>query len=66
MNFAIHKMLIPTIRWVVTDLGNAIATSIGMDKAAITEEESAAGVFEQVSSLQQVFVTKSYSQVFID
>jgi hypothetical protein len=39
------------IRWVVTDLGNAIALAIGMKKASITEEESAIGVFEQVSSL---------------
>jgi hypothetical protein len=37
----------------MTDLGNAIAVAIGMEKAAITEEQSAAGVYEQVSSLRR-------------
>jgi hypothetical protein len=36
-----------------------------MEKAAITEEQSAAGVFEQVSSLSKVF-RQSYSPVVID
>ena len=42
-------MLIVDIRWVKTDLGNAIAVAIGMKEASITEEESAAGVLNQVS-----------------
>ncbi|KPI36203.1 Norsolorinic acid keto [Cyphellophora attinorum] len=34
--------------WVQTPLGNDIAKVIGMKEAAITEEQSAAGVFEQI------------------
>ncbi|KAH7305304.1 hypothetical protein B0I35DRAFT_114883 [Stachybotrys elegans] len=34
--------------WVKTELGNSIAKAIGMKEAAITEEQSAAGVVEQI------------------
>lgn len=42
-------MLIACGRWVKTSLGNGIAAAIGMKEAPVTVEESAAGVFEQVS-----------------
>ncbi|KAJ9608748.1 hypothetical protein H2200_006519 [Cladophialophora chaetospira] len=34
--------------WVQTPLGNSIATAVGMKEAAITQEVSAAGVYEQI------------------
>ncbi|KAI8663509.1 hypothetical protein NCS57_00952200 [Fusarium keratoplasticum] len=36
--------------WVKTSLGNAIAETLGMKEAPTTQEQSAAGIFEQVSS----------------
>ena len=35
-------------RWVKTSLGNAIAETLGMKEAPTTQEQSAAGIFEQV------------------